>query len=160
MFAVPVVGIATGSWRLLPILSGSMAPELPTGSLALATPVRLTELHVGEVIAYQAPVADHHLTAHRIVRILTHGAEPILQTKGDANAAADPWNLRLGAPTAWVVRGGVPLLGYAAIYARRALALILVLLTVTAIALAVLRRIWRQPATLGDHDHRHASLPG
>jgi signal peptidase I len=156
---VPVVGQLTGYIRLLPILSGSMTPAFPTGSLAIATPSPLTHIRTGDVIVFHVPVGDHHVIAHRIVRILKHGADPMVQTKGDANSAIDPWIAHLHGDQIWVVRAGIPLLGYAAVYAKRALAAVLILLAVTAIAVALLRRIWRQPVRMvtepGDD---HASL--
>lgn len=159
LLMIPVLGTTTGDWRLLPILSGSMTPAFPTGSLVVATPVSLRQLHVGEVIAYQAPVGDHHLIAHRIIRILRPGPNPVLETKGDANRAADPWHLRIAGPTAWVVRAGVPLVGYAAIYAKRALVALLFLVAAVTLAAALLRRIWREPttATPGERRDGHAS---
>lgn len=159
VFLILLVGSEIGHLRLLPILSGSMTPALPTGSLAIATPVLLTHIHTGEVIVYRAPAGDHHVIAHRIIRILSHGAHPIIETKGDANGAADPWSAHLKGNQAWIVRAGIPFLGYAAVYAKRALAALLVLLAVASIAVVLLRRIWRRPAER--HTKRadeHASL--
>jgi signal peptidase I len=142
---VPLAGSDAGYVRLLPILSGSMAPEFPTGSLVIATPVPLTSIRTGEVIVYREPVGAQRLIAHRIVRVVSSGAHPIVLTKGDANAAADPWSAHLEGRQVWVVRTGIPFLGYATVYAKRALAALLVLLAVTAVTGGLLRRIWRQP---------------
>jgi len=151
ILAVPVIGEVTGSWRFVPILSGSMTPTFSTGSLVVATPVPLERLRVGEVVLYRIPVGDHHLIAHRIVRLDRHGGRPVVETKGDANQAKDPWRARLNGSTAWVVRGGVPFVGYASVFAR-SLGPLLLLLSVVVVGLAwALRLIWRDPPDRLNH---------
>jgi signal peptidase len=144
VLAVPIVGIATGRWRFVPILSGSMAPHLPTGSLALATPAPTSSVRAGQVILFKMPIGDHHLTAHRIVRVLRAGPHPVVETKGDANTRPDPWRARLSGTTVWHVRTAVPLLGYAAVYTRRGRFLVLALAALTPLWLC-LRLLWRKP---------------
>jgi signal peptidase len=142
--AVPAVGIATGRWRLVPILSGSMAPKIPTGSLALATPAPTGSVHAGEVVLFRTPIGDHHLTAHRIVRVLRRGAHPVVETKGDANRRPDPWRARLSGTTVWRIRAAVPQLGYAAVFARRGRFLLLAVAALIPVGLS-LRVLWRKP---------------
>ena len=151
--AVPVVGLVTGRWRLVPILSGSMAPRIPTGSLALATPAAMRSVHRGEVILFKMPIGDHHLTAHRVVRVLRAGPHPVVETKGDANARRDPWRARLSGSTVWHVRTAVPLLGYAAVDAGRGRFLLLALAALFPIWLC-LRLLWRKP-----HRDREGVVP-
>ncbi|WP_216699566.1 hypothetical protein [Arthrobacter sp. PAMC 25486] len=64
--------------------SGSMAPALPTGSLALAVPVAAAEVSPGEVVSVVA--SDGTRITHRVV-----STDPAagLVLKGDANAVAD-----------------------------------------------------------------------
>jgi len=158
--AGPAIGIATGSWRLLPILSGSMAPRLSTGSLALAMPAPQGSLRAGEILVFNIPIGDHHLTAHRVMRVLNRGRNPILTTKGDANSAADPWRLKLSGNSACIVRAHIPLLGYAVVFARR-WGLLLLLGVVVLVSLAgCLRRVWRHPrATADTTAAAHAASP-
>ena len=61
---VVVVGTVTGQMRLLPVLSGSMAPEYPTGSAVVVTPEPVSALRVDQVVVYHIPVLDHHLVMH------------------------------------------------------------------------------------------------
>jgi signal peptidase I len=143
---VPAAGLVTGRWRLLPVLSGSMGSQLPVGSLALATREPVSSVHVGEVIVFNAPIGDHHLVAHRVVRVLRQGARPTVETKGDANTSADPWRAQLAGPSLWTVRGHVPLVGYAAVYARRSWGLLLLALAVSILLAFSLRALWRRPA--------------
>jgi signal peptidase I len=142
---IPAVGIATGRWRLVPILSGSMAPGIPTGSLALATPSSSRSIHRDQVIIFEIPVGDHHLTAHRVVRVIRGGLHPVVETKGDANNGPDPWQVRLSGATAWQVRTAIPLLGYAAVDVRRARLLPLAFTGLVAVALCW-RLLWRRPS--------------
>lgn len=144
---VPVFGLATGSWRLLPVLSGSMRPKLAVGSLALAVREDLGSVRAGEVIVFNSPIGDHHLVAHRVVRVVERGPHPIVETKGDANRSVDPWRAKLAGRSVWVVRGDVPFLGYASVYARRSSAgLIALVLTVCALLATSLRALWHRPA--------------
>jgi hypothetical protein len=59
------------------------------------------DLHVGDVITYQAPTADRPTVTHRVVEILEPGQHPLLRTKGDANQTPDPWTARLTRAPAW-----------------------------------------------------------
>jgi len=145
VLAVPAMGIASGRWRFVPIRSGSMSPSFPTGSLAVATPVPLERLKIGDVLVYRIPVGDHRLIAHRIVRIVRGGAHPIVVTKGDANRSPDPWRARLDGSPGWIVGAKVPLLGYASIFARSFEPLVAALVLVVVGVPLALRVIWRRP---------------
>jgi signal peptidase len=147
--AVPLVGSLSGRWRLLPILSGSMAPRIPTGSLVLATPEPASEVRVGDVIIFRAPVGGHRLIAHRVVAVLEHGPRPVVQTKGDANSARDPWRARTDGGRIWTVRREVPLLGYVTVFTQRSWPFLVLVLGITAIVIRVFRRIWAP--TVPDH---------
>jgi signal peptidase I len=76
----------TADVRTLVFTSGSMAPAIRTGDLAVTRPVALTRLSPGDVVS----VLDARGTrvTHRVVEIDT--ARHLLRLKGDANAVADP----------------------------------------------------------------------
>jgi signal peptidase len=95
------LGPLTGNYRLATVLSGSMGPGMPAGSVAVLVPVDPAAVHVGDVITYQAPTSDHRVVTHRVVEVTEPGPHPVLRTKGDANASADPWTARLAAGPAW-----------------------------------------------------------
>jgi signal peptidase len=88
----------TGQVRFQPVLTGSMAPHIPTGTLVAVTPVQPAQLRVGEVIMFVPPQPWGTPTGgpilHRIVA-LTHTPDGRAQirTKGDANTAMDPWTI-------------------------------------------------------------------
>jgi signal peptidase len=112
----------------------------------VVTPEPIREVRVGQVISYHIPVGDHHVQSHRVIKVLRGGAHPLVRTKGDANAAPDPWTARLNGDTAWQVRAVVPKAGWAIVWLRtpaiRRLAIFAVPLL---LAILGLWRIWGAP---------------
>jgi signal peptidase I len=76
-------------WKFQPIETGSMAPNYPTGSLAVVEPVDAARVKPGMVIVFEDPLVSGRLVAHRVVKRLP-GESPRWVTKGDANDANDP----------------------------------------------------------------------
>jgi signal peptidase len=107
--AVGVVPALTGA-STYTVLSGSMRPSLPVGTVVVDRTVPVERIAVGDVITFLAHEPD--TTATRIVthRVVGIDPGPVLHTKGDANATADP-----GGTVAADVRGqlwySVPLVG-------------------------------------------------
>jgi signal peptidase len=95
------LGPMTGAYRTVTVLSGSMGPGMPVGAVAFLVPVNPAAVEVGDVITFQAPIADHPVVTHRVVEILEGGAHPVVRTKGDANVSADPWTARIENSPAW-----------------------------------------------------------
>ena len=95
--AVVVAGVC--GVRLLPVLTGSMAPSAPAGSLVLTVPVAGEDVAVGDVLAFRPPapyeVVDGRPVLHRVVEVDTDAEQPWMATHGDANAQADPWHVSL-----------------------------------------------------------------
>jgi signal peptidase len=110
-----VVGLGphTGRYRTATVLSGSMRPTVPEGSMVFITPLAPRDLRVGDVVMYQIPVDDRRVVAHRVVEVLEGGDHPVVRTEGDANDQADPWVARMGAGPLWEVRAAVPEVGRA-----------------------------------------------
>jgi signal peptidase len=74
----------------LTVLTGSMTPKLPVGSVVIDRPVDPGTLHVGDIATYQkAPGVAEYIT-HRIVAINTHSDPVSFTFKGDANRGPDP----------------------------------------------------------------------
>lgn len=104
---IPRIGGATP----YTVLTGSMRPELPPGTLAVVKPVPAADIGIGTVITYQLRSGQPEVVTHRVVGISSFHGEPIFQTQGDANTSPD---------ASWVrevqVRGklwyAVPWLGY------------------------------------------------
>jgi signal peptidase I len=138
-------GIVTASWRLLPVLSGSMEPAFGRGDGVLVERAPLSSVRVGDVIAYHVPVGDRHLTTHRVVAVLERGDRPVVRTKGDANPIDDPWEARLSGDGLWRVEASVPGVGQAYTLAGSTAARTLALWLMIGVVVAVLvRQVWRK----------------
>jgi signal peptidase len=135
-----------GWYRTETVLSGSMKPDFSPGDIVVVTPERTREVRVGQVISYHIPVGDHHVQSHRVIEVVRGGDHPRVRTKGDANAAADPWVAELNGTTAWQVRLVVPKAGWAIIWLREpAIRKATIFIAPLLLALLGLWRIWRVP---------------
>jgi len=108
------VPIATGS-DTYAVLTRSMEPGLPPGTLLVVRPTPAADLHVGDVVTYQLNSGKPDVVTHRIVRVeASSGGTMRYVTRGDANAVADASPVR-----AQQVRGrvwyAVPDIGWLAI---------------------------------------------
>lgn len=116
------------------VVSGSMEPTFETGSLVYV--VETDDYAVGDVVTFSR---ENTVVTHRIVGV-THAG---FVTKGDANAAADPWRV-----AAEEIRGetvlSVPLYGRLLLAAQTPVGYVtLVLLPGTALVALELRRLRR-----------------
>ena len=71
------------------VLTGSMSPTIPTGSIAVVRPVDPATLHVGDVATYQKSPDNPALITHRIVAIRMKQGREAFIFKGDANRGPD-----------------------------------------------------------------------
>jgi signal peptidase len=121
------------------ITGGSMGDAIPRGSIAYERLVPVDRLRVGDVITY---VHEGARVTHRIVWI----RHRMFRTKGDANAAADPWRFRLDAARQPVVRFHLPVAGYLiAALSVRGIRMLVIGLPALVIGLVVLSGAWRAP---------------
>jgi len=112
-FAVLAVGPHMFGYRTMTMLTASMAPEINPGDVTIVTPIAISEVTEGMVITYHRPIEDHSLVTHRVISVETAPDGSVtVQTKGDANDAADPWTATLEGDTAYEVRAVVPELGH------------------------------------------------
>jgi signal peptidase I len=140
-------GSFTNRWRLVTILSGSMEPEIHAGDIVIATPETLEQVQAGQVIVYKAPIGDRRPVAHRIVRVISPGAHPVVITKGDANEARDPWRARLDGPFVWRARVSIPAMGRLLLFLGRGWVRTMALMLTVFITVWVgLRWIWTAPS--------------
>lgn len=84
-----VVPAATGSIPMT-VLTGSMSPAYPPGTLIIVKPIDEGDIRIGDAITYQIESGKPAVVTHRVVSITTfsHGGHSF-QTKGDANNAVD-----------------------------------------------------------------------
>jgi signal peptidase I len=146
VLALVAAGPRLGLYRIEAVLSGSMEPTFRPGDLIVVTPEPSSDVKVGQVISYQIPIGDHHVESHRIVKVLTHGPRPVIVTKGDNNAIADPWTARLTSKTAWRERFSIPRVGWVIVWLRQPLIQRITVLAIPCLLAAWwLIGIWRRP---------------
>lgn len=144
-----VVGIGprSGQYQTATVLTGSMQPTMPVGSVVLTTPVAAHDVRVGDVITYRIPVEDRRIVTHRVVEVLRDDDRPVVRTQGDANKDSDPWAAELTDTTVWKVRVTIPKAGYVFEWLRRPLARqLLVFVVPLLLALLLLADVWRPTA--------------
>ena len=154
--ALPIAALAAAV-TLLPALlgyeryvitGGSMEGAYDRGSIVYAEVVPVDELRVGDVITYEPPPAAgvEGLVTHRIVSIdADRRGRPVLRTKGDANAARDPWRFRLEQPEQARAVAGIPFIGYAvAALSIRELRVAVIGVPALLLAVALLVGLWRE----------------
>ena len=130
-------------YQALPVLTGSMEPAIPVGSLAIDVPVRADDLVVGDVITFRHPLNPSEYVTHRIVAVETDATGRRFVTKGDANAQPDSWRV-IGTGDGLRVAVVIPAVGQAiADLARPAVRLAIFALALSIIAGLVLLEIWR-----------------
>ena len=72
------------------VLTGSMRPDLPPGTLVVVRPVDPGSLRIGDVITYQRESGKSSVVTHRVVSVgVQADGDRVLQTQGDANDVAD-----------------------------------------------------------------------
>jgi signal peptidase len=81
-------------WQVDTVLSGSMEPAIPTGSVLVARPVLSDEISVGDIITFSGSGRDRFIS-HRVMKI-EQADGIIFTTKGDANNAEDPFPVPAG----------------------------------------------------------------
>ena len=78
-------------WQVDTVLSGSMEPAIPTGSILVSRPVTPDSINVGDIVTFSGSGRDRFIT-HRVTAI----GQPngiVFTTKGDANNAEDPYTV-------------------------------------------------------------------
>jgi signal peptidase I len=84
---VPRIGGATP----YTILTGSMRPTMPPGTMVVIRPVDPDRVRVGDVVTYQLRSGEPEVVTHRVVSVGLDGTgHRVFRTRGDANDAADP----------------------------------------------------------------------
>lgn len=72
------------------ILTGSMRPSLPPGSLVVVKPIDADDIRTGDVITYQLESGKRRVVTHRVTNVgQSLRGDIIFTTQGDANNVAD-----------------------------------------------------------------------
>jgi signal peptidase len=130
------------------VYGGSMAHSVPVGGIAVTKEVTTEDVGVGDVIVFYPPTASTNPSSnpsplmHRVLSVREEDGQRLFQTKGDANATPDPWEVGIEGRGSRVVYT-VPYVGYLISFARTPLGWALLLfLPATYLGLTTLRRIW------------------
>src|SRR5438045_7249035 len=86
--------LLVAGYKPVAVYSGSMRPTLGVGSLAVDKVVDARHVRVGDVITFDDPYVTGRLVTHRVAQIVPTKHGLAYRTKGDANAAREPWAVR------------------------------------------------------------------
>lgn len=100
-------------YKNMAVLSGSMEPGIPVGSVVMVKETDPAGLQPGDIITYR--LSENTLVTHRVQSIDTEKQEII--TKGDANNTEDA-NPVTYAQVVGLMKMHLPLLGYISIYIK------------------------------------------
>ncbi|MDR6172503.1 signal peptidase I [Curtobacterium sp. SORGH_AS_0776] len=85
-----VVPKATGSTPLT-VLTQSMDPTLPPGTLLVVRPTPVEDIRIGDVVTYQITSGQPAVISHRVVSVASSSdGSRTFTLRGDNNALADP----------------------------------------------------------------------
>ena len=147
LLAVTMLLVSVGP-RFLPyqslvVRSGSMSPNIPTGSLVLYHRAAATQIKVGDVIVFAKPGSADEKVTHRVYRIVEGPNGRYFETKGDANGAPDAWRIA-ATGTGWVAFAHVPDVGYVLGYLQTGAArMLLIVIPALLLGALTLVEIWR-----------------
>ncbi len=119
VFAFLIAGIRILGFEVFGVLTGSMEPTYPTGSLIYVKDVDPSELRVNDVITFS--ISPNVIATHRIVEIVPDEQYPTIvryRTKGDANKDVDASLVSAGNIIGKAMFA-VPQLGYLASYIQQ-----------------------------------------
>ena len=120
VFAFLIAGIRIFGIQVFGVLTGSMEPTYPTGSLIYVKPVDAADLRVNDVITFS--ISPNVIATHRIVEIVPDETHPTIvryRTKGDANRDVDA-SLVSSSNIIGKAMFAIPQLGYIASYIQQA----------------------------------------
>lgn len=84
--------VQIGGFSLFRIITGSMEPELPVGSLIICQDTPISQIETNDIVCFRSknPQILGQIVTHRVVNITVSGdGAVLLETKGDANLSAD-----------------------------------------------------------------------
>jgi signal peptidase I len=98
IFCAIVVGLVVTGHHLEEVVTGSMQPVIPIGSLVVTESLPAGQLQVGDIMVFPNPNDTKLTIVHRIVW-LSHDSsgDVLVKTKGDYNALPDQWTLKRAA---------------------------------------------------------------
>jgi signal peptidase I len=150
---VVVISITVPSlfgYRVLNVLSGSMGPTIPTGSVVWDGVIDPLDARVGDVVTFTDPEDHQRLLTHRLRSIRVRGGTAHMVTQGDANNTVERWSVPVSGEIGRVAFH-VPKLAYARVWISSHAGNMALAIVVVALILGALVEIWR-PRRKGVHD--------
>jgi signal peptidase I len=94
------------------ILTGSMVPTMPPGTVVVSRPTSFSDIHLGDVVTYQIASGQPAVVTHRVVGInVESDGSQTLTMKGDANPSPDLRHV-ISKQVRGVVWYSIPVVGY------------------------------------------------
>ncbi|MFH1745255.1 MAG: signal peptidase I [bacterium] len=138
----------TGNYKVLTVLSGSMAPDIKMGSVVVVKPHSTSsgqaDYKIGDIITFGEISKTKTPTSHRIFDIKVVDGQPVFITKGDANNAPDQKEIT-GREIIGKVLFSVPYVGYAVNTAKKPLGFMLIIVVPAVVVIYdEIKKIWRE----------------
>ena len=118
LFCGAMVGLVATGHHLEEVVTGSMQPTIPIGSLVVTEQLPAGQLQVGDILVFPDPNNTKLTIVHRIVW-LGHDqtGDVLVRTKGDYNALADSWTIKRQSSAeadrvVYIIPGGGTFAGY------------------------------------------------
>lgn len=125
------------------VLTNSMSPSIPAGSVIASFPKPAAEIEVGDILTFRTPGDRPRVVTHRVIEVVESGARPVVRTQGDAMSEPDPWIIRLESE-AWITVSAVPRAGWILHWAHQPRVRTVLLYVIPGLALLTsLVQIWR-----------------
>ena len=127
------------------VVTGSMEPDIPVGSLLLSKEVPISEIETKDIVCFisKEPPTEGRIITHRVVSVAKRGDGTILlETQGDANLIADRYYVtaeNLVGKVAWYTKEGNLMAGLMGFLTNEVGFLICVVLPVLFVAGFILR---------------------
>ena len=130
--------------HFLRVESPSMEPSIRLGDLVVLRDQPASQVQVGQVVVLPVPDEGGVMYAHRLVGVREVDGKIIVNTKGDANPAPDPWELRIESTSVPLVVGQIPtpgvLVGVGGERTTEFLVALLLVLLAAPMMMAIIRR--------------------
>lgn len=104
---IGMMALKLNNFQFLTVLSGSMEPELPVGSVVCIQPIDYDSVKIGDDITFHASENSEYIVTHKVIE--KNEQARTITTKGVANDAADgaiPEESIIG-----IVRFDIPVIG-------------------------------------------------
>lgn len=148
--AVLLIGPNLLGMKSLAVLSGSMEPKIPVGSIVYIDDVEPETLQKDDVITYS--IGGGTMVTHRVVEVDT--TNQTITTKGDANEVQDANSVAFS-QVVGKMKMHVPYLGYISIYIRTPLGIAAACgLLIIVVLLTFLPEIFKKEEEVSQNDKK------